>query len=195
MHRALLSRRLRGMLNRVQRVPQRTEPSRVSGAVRYRPGSYCNRGDGGCHGCDLSGVIFISIDVCHTTHRSHHPPRPRRGAATAPPPRPAHAPYSPRLHAAVRPGVVMPSARRFSTARCSIRCSGRPQVTRPAAPPRDRAPGRARARPPSPGPDAAPGGTWRRHGQAAHLVCVTLPGVQASHGQPQSSEEVEPCRD
>ena len=31
--------------------------------------------------------------------------------------------------------------------------------------------------------------------QAAHLVCVTLPGVPASHGQPQSSEEGEPCRD
>jgi len=53
----------------------------------------------------------------------------------------------------------------------------------------------ARPRPPSPCPTVAPGGTWRRHGQAAHLVCVTLPGVQASHGQPQSSEEVEPCRD
>jgi len=53
----------------------------------------------------------------------------------------------------------------------------------------------ARPRPPSPCPTVAPGGTWRRHGQAAHLVCVTLPGVPASHGQPQSSEEVEPCRD
>jgi hypothetical protein len=46
----------------------------------------------------------------------------------------------------------------------------------------------ARPRPPSPCPDAAPGGTWLRHGQVAHLACVTLPGAQASHRQKQSRE-------
>jgi len=44
----------------------------------------------------------------------------------------------------------------------------------------------ARPRPPSPCPDAAPGGPWRRPGQAAHLFRVTWPGVHASHGQEQS---------
>jgi hypothetical protein len=45
-----------------------------------------------------------------------------------------------------------------------------------------------RTRPPSPGPAVASGGTWRRHGQVAHLACVTLPGAQASHRQKQSRE-------
>jgi|SoiMethySBSTD1v2_1073268.scaffolds.fasta_scaffold508386_2 hypothetical protein len=54
----------------------------------------------------------------------------------------------------------------------------------------------ARARPPSPCPDAAHGMRGLcTNPQAAHLFHVTLPGVHASHGQPQSSEEVEPCRD
>ena len=44
----------------------------------------------------------------------------------------------------------------------------------------------ARARPPSPCPDAAPGGPWLCPGQAAHLVRVTWPGAHASHGQEQS---------
>ena len=41
----------------------------------------------------------------------------------------------------------------------------------------------ARPRPPSPRLAAAPGGPWRRPGQAAHLVRVTWPGAPASHGQ------------
>jgi hypothetical protein len=124
----------------------------------------------------VQGADIVVTRAPRHTHRSHHPPRPRRGAATALPPRPAHAPCSCEpTRAAGHPGGVTPPARRFSTARCSMRCSGRPQVTRPAAPLRDRAPG---------GRPAAWGAPWarRRRGacrrvpRGARPTAVSLPG-------------------
>jgi hypothetical protein len=97
-HSALLAHRLRGMLHRVQRVPQRTEPQRVSGAVRsrhaQRPRRYqtspCIRTHASPRGSAVRQRGRISGVAWTTSRRGAAPRRPRRVAR-----RPVRGPSSP----------------------------------------------------------------------------------------------------